>query len=83
MGMLDYRAMASDIRAQMGKQFLKACDEYIAAIKAHADALTASLETDAPEGNRAYEQATAALMQKHEAYRQATDNLRDLSSRRA
>jgi hypothetical protein len=75
--------MASDIRAQMRMQFLKACDDYIAGIKTHADALTAYLETDAGEVNREYEQATVALMQKQEVYRQATDNLRDLSSRRA
>src|SRR5579863_10768631 len=82
MTVLNFRAMASDIRAQMGKQFLQARDDYIAAIKAHADALTAYMETNAVEIRQEYERATTALKQKQEAYRRATDNLRDLSSER-
>ena len=65
----------------MGEQFLKACEDYIAAIKAHADALTALLEANTPKVNQELEAATTALLRKEEAYRRATDNLRDLSLR--
>lgn len=73
--------MPSDIRSQMGTAFYKARDEYIAAITAHSDALFAVLESEAAEAE--YEQATADLDRKREAYRRATDNLKSLASRKA
>lgn len=74
--------MPSDIRAQFRTAFEKARDEYIAAINAHADALAAALVTDSDEVNREYERASTDLMRTQEAYRQATENLRDVSLRR-
>ncbi len=69
--------MPSDIRAQLLRAFERARDEYIAAIKAHADALAAAITTEAIEVNSAYERASMELTRKQEAYRQATKNLRD------
>jgi hypothetical protein len=72
--------MASDLRLQMEAQFFKARDEYIAAIKAHSQALAAAIETEGRDVNAEYERATAELQRKHEAYRQATDDIRAVNS---
>jgi hypothetical protein len=74
--------MPSDIRAQFRREFEKARDEYIAAIKAHAGAVDAALAADSDEVNREYAQASMDLMRKQEAYRSATENIRALGSRR-
>ena len=74
--------MPSDIRAQFRREFEKARDEYIAAIKAHGGAVDAALVTDSDEVNREYERASMDLMRKQEAYRSATENIRELGSRR-
>lgn len=73
--------MASDLRRQMEAQFFKARDEYIAAIKAHSHALAASIETETADADAEYERATAELERKHEAYRQATDDIRAVNAR--
>ncbi len=75
--------MASDLRQQMETQFFKARDEYVAAIKAHSDALAAALETDAVDADAEYERATAELGRKQQAYRQAADDVRSVNSRPA
>jgi len=62
-------------------QFFKARHEYIAAIHAHSDALAAALETEAPDVDVEYERATSELERKHEAYRQASDDIRAVNSR--
>ena len=73
--------MPTDIRAQFRDEFERARDEYIAAIRAHADALASALTSEAEELNREYERASTDLIRKQEAYRRATENLRGLSSR--
>ena len=74
--------MASDLRRQMEAQFFKARDEYIAAIKTHSDALAAALETATPaDADGEFERASAELQRKHEAYWQATDDIRAVNSR--
>jgi len=75
--------MASDLRRQMEAQFFKARDEYIAAIQAHSDALATAVETEALDSDAEYERATAELERKHEAYRQATDDITAVNSRQA
>ena len=75
--------MASDLRRQMEAQFFKAREEYIAAIRAHSDALAAALETETLDVNAEYERASAELQRKHEAYRQATDDIRAVNSRQS
>jgi hypothetical protein len=74
--------MASDLRRQMERQFFTARDEYIAAIKAHSDALVAALEVETPDAHAEYERTSATLQRKAEAYRQATDDIREVNSRR-
>jgi len=73
--------MATDLRAQMKGQFLKARDEYIAAIRAHSDVLAAAMTTETTDVNAEYERASFELAQKQEAYRRATDNLTAINSR--
>jgi hypothetical protein len=73
--------MASDLRQQMEAQFWKARDEYIDAIKTHSEALAAAIETETPEADAEYERVSAELQRKHEAYRQATDDIRSVNSR--
>jgi hypothetical protein len=73
--------MASDLRRQMESQFLRARDEYIAAIKAHSDALGAALESETLDFDAEYDQTSEELQRKHEAYRQATDDIRAVNSR--
>ena len=73
--------MPTDIRAQFRDEFERARDEYIAAIKAHADALTAALKSQGVEVSQEYERSSMDLSRKQEAYRRATENLRGLSSR--
>jgi hypothetical protein len=75
--------MASDLRLQMETQFFKARDEYITAIKAHSDALAAALQTETLDGDAEYERASVELERKHEAYRQATDDIRAVNSRQS
>jgi hypothetical protein len=75
--------MASDLRLQMETQFFKARDEYVAAIKAHSDALSAALEAETLDGDAEYERASADLERKHETYRQATDDVRAVNSRQS
>jgi len=67
----------------MEAQFFKAREEYIAAIRAHSDALAAALETETLDVNAEYERASAELQRKHEAYRQATDDIRAVNSRQS
>lgn len=73
--------MASDLRRHMEAQFFKARDEYVAAIKAHSDALAAALETEALDADTEYERASAELQRKFEVYRQATDDIKAVNSR--
>jgi hypothetical protein len=68
--------MATDIREQLELRFRMARDEYIAAIRTHAEALESALKTVSPDVNEEYERASASLERKREAYRQATDDLR-------
>ena len=56
-------------------------DEYIAAIKAHAEALELALKTEDADVSEEYESANASLQRKLEAYRQATDDLRSVGAR--
>ncbi len=72
--------MPTDIRAQFRHEFERARDEYIAAINAHAGTLVEALTTCAGQIDGEYELASRNLARKHEAYRAATENLRDLSS---
>jgi len=67
----------------MEAQFFKARDEYIAAIRAHADALAAALKTEAADVNAEYERAASELGQKQQAYLRATDDLRALNVRQS
>ena len=76
------RPMPSDIRAQFRIAFEKARDEYIAAIKAHANALAVALGADSDDVDREYERASTDLMRKQWAYHQAAENLREIGSRR-
>ena len=73
--------MASDLRRQMESQFFKARDEYIAAIKAHSDALAAALEAETLDSDAEYERTAEDLERKHESYRQAMDDVRAVNSR--
>lgn len=73
--------MASDLRLQMETQFFKARDEYLAAIKAHSDALAAALEAETLDADAEYERAAENLERKHETYRQATDDIRSVNFR--
>ena len=73
--------MATDLRRQMAAQFFKARDEYISAIQAHSDALAAALETETADVDSEYERVSADLQRKHDAYRQATDDVRAVNSR--
>jgi hypothetical protein len=57
-------------------------DEYLAAIRAHAEALELALKAEDADVDEEYERASASLQRKLEAYRQATDDLRSLGSRR-
>ena len=75
--------MASDLRLQMESQFFKARDEYLAAIKIHSDALAAALETATLDADAEYERASEELERKHEAYRQATDDIKAVNSRQS
>ena len=74
--------MATDIREQMETRFRMARDEYLAAIRAHAEALELALKAEDADVDEEYERASASLQRKLEAYRQATDDLRSLGSRR-
>jgi len=65
----------------MESQFFRARDEYIAAIKAHSDALAAALDAETLDSDEEYESTTEDLERKHEAYRQATDDIRAVNSR--
>ena len=65
----------------MESQFFRARDEYVAAIKAHSDALAAALETETLDADAEYERTAEDLERKHEAYRQATDDIRAVNSR--
>jgi len=73
--------MATEIRKQMETRFREARDEYIAAIRAHAEALESAVKTESADVNEEYERASTSLQRKQEAYRQATDDLRSLDSR--
>ena len=73
--------MATDIREQMETRFRAARDEYIAAIRAHAEALESALKTESADVNQEFERASANLQRKQEAYHRATDDLRSLDSR--
>jgi len=75
--------MATDLRAQMEAQFFKARDEYIAAIRAHTDALAAALKTEAADVSAEYERAASELGRKQQAYLRATDDLRALNVRQS
>jgi len=75
--------MATDLLAQMEAQFLKAHVEYIAAIRIHANALAATVKTEAADVKAEYERASTELMRKQEAYRRATDDLRALNVRQS
>jgi hypothetical protein len=72
--------MATDIREQMQTRFRIAHDEYIAAIKAHREALESALKIESADVNEEFERASASLQRKHEAYLRATDDLRSLGS---
>ena len=65
----------------MESQFFKARDEYIAAITTHSDALAVAIEAKTDDVNSEYERASADLERKHEAYRQATDDITAVNSR--
>ena len=73
--------MPSDIRAQVRAAFEKARDEYIAAVRTHADALAPTFDMDSDAINREYERVSTDLLRKHAAYHQAAENLRELRSR--
>jgi hypothetical protein len=72
--------MASDIREQMEIRFRMAYDEYVAAIKAHREALESALKTESADINQEFDSVSAILQRKQEAYRQATDDLRSVGS---
>jgi predicted transcriptional regulator len=72
--------MATDLRRLVEAQFFKARSEYIAAIRAHADALAAAIGAETLDLDAEYERAVD-LQRKHEAYRQATDDVRAVNSR--
>jgi len=65
----------------MRTQFLKARDEYIAAIHAHSQALAAAIGAETLDLDAEYHRASADLERKHEAYRLATDDIRAVNSR--
>jgi hypothetical protein len=67
----------------METRFREARDEYIAAIKAHAEALELALKTEDADVNEEYESASASLQRKQEAYLRATDDVRSLGVSRA
>ena len=73
--------MATDIREQMEMRFQMAYDEYIAAIKAHREALESALKTESADINQEFDSASAILERKEEAYIRAADDLRSLGSR--
>jgi hypothetical protein len=73
--------MATDLRRLVEARFFKARNEYIAAIKAHSDALATALEAKTDDNDAEYERASEDLQRKHEAYRQATDDVRAVNSR--
>jgi len=75
--------MASDLRSQLRAQLVKAREEYIGAIHAHSDVLTAALDSEGYDSDSDYERVSADLQRKQEAYRQASDNLRAVNSRQA
>lgn len=58
----------------MELQYSVARDEYLAAIKAHSDAL-AALKSESPAVIAEYERVSTELQRRHDAYRRATDNL--------
>jgi hypothetical protein len=72
--------MATDLRRLVEAQFFKAWNEYIVAIRAHADAIGDAIEADAVHADAVFERA-ADLERKHEAYRQAADDVRAMNSR--
>ena len=72
--------MATDLRRLVEARFFKARNEYIAAIKTHSDALTAAIGAETCDLDAEYERAED-LQRKHEAYRQATDDVRAVNSR--
>ena len=72
--------MATDIREQMEIRFRMAYDEYIAAIKAHREALESALKTDSADINQEFDSVSAILQRKQEAYIRASDDLRSLGS---
>jgi hypothetical protein len=72
--------MATDIREQMETRFRMAHDEYIAAIRAHREALELALKTESADVNQEFDRASASLQRKQEAYLRATDDLRSLGS---
>jgi len=65
----------------MTRRFRMAHDEYIAAIRAHREALESALKTASADVNEEYEMASASLQRKQEAYLRATDDLRSLEAR--
>ena len=73
--------MATDIREQMETRFRMAYDEYIAAIKAHKEALESALKTESADINQEFDNTSAMLQRKQEAYLRATDDLRSLEAR--
>jgi hypothetical protein len=58
-----------------------AYDEYIAAIRAHREALESALNTESVDVDQEFDRAAANLQRKQEAYLRATDDLRSLGSR--
>jgi len=72
--------MATDIREEMETRFRTAHDEYIAAIRAHREALELALKTESADVNQEFDRASASLQRKQEAYLRATDDLRSLGA---
>ena len=72
--------MATDLRRLVEARFFKARNEYIAAINTHSDALAAAIGAETLDLVAEYERAED-LQRKHEAYRQATDDVRAVNSR--
>jgi hypothetical protein len=73
--------MASDLRSQLRAQLVKAREDYIGAIHAHSDVLTTALESEGFDVHSEYQLVSEELDRKHEAYRQATDDIRAVNSR--
>ena len=65
----------------MEMRFQMAYDEYIAAITAHKEALESALKTESADINQEFDNASATLQRKQDAYIRATNDLRSLGSR--